>query len=81
MSFGFSNSLSNEYSGLISFKIDWFELAVRGILKSLLHFKSINSSALNLFYGPILTSIHDYWKTIALARWTFVRKVPILKGL
>ena len=42
-------------------------------------FKSINSSALNLLYGPTLTSIHDYWKNhIALTRWTFVGKVMSL---
>ena len=42
-------------------------------------FKSINSSACSLFYGPALTSIHDYWeKTIALTIWTFVCKVMSL---
>ena len=52
------------YSGLISFRIDWFDLAVQGTLKSFPapQFKSINSSALSLLYGPTLTSIHDYWK-------------------
>ena len=58
-----SISLSNEYSGLISFRIGWFDLlAVQGTLKSLPtpHFKSINSSALSFLYGPALTSIHDY---------------------
>ena len=46
------------------FRIDWFDrLAVQGTLKSLLqHFESINSSALSLLYGPILTSVRDYWK-------------------
>ena len=56
---------SNEYSGLISFKMDWLDLfAVQGTLKSLLQsqFKSINSSALSFVYSPTLTSIHDYWK-------------------
>ena len=55
-------SLSNEYSGLISFMMDWFDLlAVKGTLKSCPapQFKTINSSALSLFYGPALTSIHD----------------------
>jgi len=64
-SFSFSISPSNEYSGLISFRITWFDLlAVQGILKSLIQhqFKSINSSVLNLLYGPTLTSIQDYWK-------------------
>ena len=62
-SFSFSFSPSNEYSGLISFRIDWLNLlAVRGTRKSLLrHHKleSINSSMLSLLYGPTLTSIHD----------------------
>ena len=41
-------------------------------------FKSINSSALSFLYSPTLTSIHDSGKTIALTRWTFVRKVVSL---
>ena len=41
-------------------------------------FKTINSSALSFLYSPTLTSIHDYWKTIALTRWTFVGKVMFL---
>ena len=65
-SFNFSNSLSNEYSGLISFRIDWLDLlAVQGILKSLLstsQFKSINSLVLNFLYSSNITSIHDSWK-------------------
>ena len=64
-SFSFSISHSNAYSGLISFRIDWFDLlSVQGTLKSLLQyqFKSISSLALSLLYGPTLTSIHDYWK-------------------
>ena len=80
-SFSFSVSPSNEYSGLISFRIDWFDLlAVQGTLKSLPapQFKSINSLALSRLYGPTLTSIHDCWKTIALTRWTFVGKVMSL---
>ena len=59
----FSISPSSEYSRLISFKIDWFDfLAVQRTLKSFPapQFKSINSSALCLLYGPVLTSIHDY---------------------
>ena len=61
-SFSFSISPSNEYSGLISFRIDWFDLlVVKGILRSLLwpQFKSIICSVLRLLYGPTLTSIHD----------------------
>ena len=64
-SFSFSISPSNEYSELIPFSIDWFDLlAVRGTLKSspTPQFKSINSSVLSFLYGPTLTSIHDYWK-------------------
>ena len=68
-SFSFSISPSNEHSGPISFRIDWFDLAVQGTLKSLLQhhkFKSINSSALSFLYSPTLTSIHDYWKNHSL---------------
>ena len=64
-SFRFSISPSNEYSGLISFRMDWLDfLDVHGILKSLLQhqFKSINSLALSFLYSPTLTSIHNYWK-------------------
>ena len=65
-SFSFSISPSNDYSKLISFRIDWFDLlAVQQTLKSLSpapQFKTINSLALSLLYGPMLTSIHDYWK-------------------
>ena len=64
-SFSFSIIPSNEYSGLIFFRIDFFNLlAVHGTLKSSLtpQFKSINSFALSFLYGPTLTFIHDYWK-------------------
>ena len=64
-SFSFSISPSNEYSGLMSFRMDWLDLlAVQGILKSLLQpqFKSINLLALSFLYSPTLTSIHDSWK-------------------
>ena len=61
--FSFNISHSNEYSRLILFRIDWFDcLAVQGTLKSLLQFKSINSSVLSLLYGPTLTCTLDYWK-------------------
>ena len=59
----FSISPFNEYSGLISFRINWFDLlAVQGTLESsrAQQFKSINSPALSLLYGPTLTSVHDY---------------------
>ena len=62
----FSISPSNEYSGLISFRIDWFDLfAVQETLKSLLQHHSLKTSivsVLSLLYGPSLTAIHDYWK-------------------
>ena len=62
--FTFSISPSNEYSGLISFRIDWFDLlSVQGTLKSLLqHFESNNSSTLSHLYGSTLISVRDYWK-------------------
>ena len=58
--FSFTISPSNEYSGLITFRIDWFDLlAVQGTLKSLLQHHS--SKALILWHST-LTSTHDYWK-------------------
>ena len=77
-SFSFSISPSNEYLGLISFRMDWLDLlAVQGTLKSSStpHFKSINSLVLSFLYSPTLTSIHDYWKNHSFTRWTFVGKV------
>ena len=64
-SFSFSISPSKENPGLISFRIDWWDLlAVLGTLKSLLQhqFKSINSSGLSFLYSPSLTSTHDHYK-------------------
>ena len=65
-SFSFSISPSNEYSGLISFRMDWLDLlAVQGTLKESSptpQFKSISSSALSFLHSPTLTSIHDHWK-------------------
>ena len=65
-SFSFNISPSDEYSGLISFRMHWFDLlAVLGTLKRLLQHhssKSIDSSALIFLYSPTLTSMHDYWK-------------------
>ena len=64
-SFSFIISPSNEYSGLISFSIDWFDLlAVQGTQDSSTapQSESISSSALNLLYGPTLTFVYDYWK-------------------
>ena len=61
-----SISSSNEYSGLISFRIEWFDLLfVQGTTQEFSpapQFKSINSLMLSLLYGPTLTSVHDYWK-------------------
>ena len=81
--FSFNISSSNEYSGLISFRMDWLDLlAVQGRHSQesspIPQFKSINSLAFSFLYSPTLTSIHDYWKTIALTRWTFVGKVMSL---
>ena len=82
-SFSFSISPSNEYSGLISFRIDCFDLfAVPGTLKSLLQHHSSKASILwhSVFF--IVQLSHPYMttgKTIALTRWTFVGKVmPLL---
>ena len=78
-SFSFSISPSNEYSGLISFTIDWLDLlAVQGNLKSLLQHHSSKASILwrSAFFTVQLS--HRYMttgKTIALTRWTFVDKV------
>ena len=65
-SFRLSINPSNEYSGLVFFRIDWLDLlAVQGTLKSLLYttVQSINSLVLSLLYGPTLTSVHDYWES------------------
>ena len=80
-SLSFSISPSNEYSGSISFRIDWFDhLAVQGTCQessSAPQFESINSLALSLLYGSTLTS-NSYMitgKTIALTIWAAVSKV------
>ena len=64
-SFSISISPCNEYSELISFRNDWFDLLeVQGTLKShLQQLKSIKSLVLSFLYNPTLTSIHDYWKS------------------
>ena len=65
-SFSFSISPSNEYSGLISFRIDWLGLLCSSRdsqeFSPTPQFEGINSSALSLLYGPTLTSIYDHWK-------------------
>ena len=82
-SFSFSVSASNEYSGLISFRIDWFELlSVQGTLKSLLQNHSLKASILwcSVFFTSS-SHIHTYMtigKTIALTLQTFVSKVSSL---
>ena len=66
-SFSFSISPSNEYPGLISFRMDWLNLlAIQGTLKSspTSQLKSINSLVLSFLYSPTLTSIHDYYSLI-----------------
>ena len=78
-SFSFSISPSNEYSGPISFRMDWLDLlAVQGTLKSLLQQHSSEASILQCSAFFIVQFSHPYTttgKTIALTRWTFVGKV------
>ena len=78
-SFSFSISPSNEYSGLISFRMDWLDfLAVQGTLKSLLQHRSSKASILWSSAFFIVQLSHPYMttrKTIALTRRTFVGKV------
>ena len=80
--FSFSISLSNEYSRLISFRIDSFDLlAVQGTLKSLLQHHSSKASILwhTVFFMIQLSHLYmTTGKTIALTRWTFVGKVMSL---
>ena len=77
-SFSCSISPSNEYSGLISFRMDWLDLlAVQGTLKSLLQHQSWKASTLQHSAFFIVQLSHPYMttgKTIALTRWTFVGK-------
>ena len=81
-SFSLSISPSNENSGLISFRIDWFDLlAVQGTLKRLLQCHSSKASILRHSVFFIVQLSHPYMttgKTIALTRWTFVDKVMSL---
>ena len=81
-SFSFSISPSNEYLGLISFRMDWFDLfAVQGTLKSLLLYHSSKASILRCSAFFIVQLSHPYMttgKTIALTIWTFVGKVMSL---
>ena len=81
-SFSFSISSPNEYSRLISFRIDWLDLpAVQGTLKSLLQHHSSKAPVLWCSAFCIVQLSHPYMtpgKTIALTRWTFVGKVMSL---
>ena len=62
-SFSFSISPSIEYSGLISFRVDWLDLLADSQESSPKpQLKSTSSLLLSLFYGPDLTSVHEYWK-------------------
>ena len=81
-SFSFSISLSNEYSGLISFRMDWLDLlAIQGTLKTLLPHHSSKASILWCSAFFVVQLSHPYMtigETIALARQTFVGKVMSL---
>ena len=81
-SFSFSISPFNEYSGLISFRIDWFDfLAVQGALKSLIQYHSLKSSILwcSAFFMAQLSHLYmTTGETIALTTWTLVGKMMSL---
>ena len=81
-SFSFSITPSNEYSGLISFRMDWLDLlAVQGTLKSLLQHHSSKASILRCSAFFIVQLSHSHmttWKTKVLTRWTSVGKVMSL---
>ena len=81
-SFSFSISPSNEYSGLISFRIDWFDLlTIQGTLKSLLQHHNLKVSILQRSAFFMVQLSYPYMttgKTIALTRWIFVSKVMSL---
>ena len=82
-SFSFSISPSDEYSGLISFRIDWFDFTVQGTLKSLLQHHSSKASILQCLAFFMVQLSHPHMttgKTRALTRWTFVRKVMYVSG-
>ena len=81
-SFSFSINPFNEYSGLISFRIDWLDLiVVQETRKNLLQPHSSKASVLRgsaFFYGPTLTSIHGSWENHCFMRQTFVGTVMSL---
>ena len=80
-SFSYNISPSNEYSGVISFRMDWLDLlAVQGTLKSLLQHHSLKASILRRSAFFTVQHSHPHMttgKTIALTRWTFVGKVNV----
>ena len=82
-SFSFSISLFNEYSGLISFRMDCLDLLAVQESFPTSQFKNINSLVLSLLYGPRLTSTHDFWKNHSfdqteLAKWCcFLTHIPV----
>ena len=80
--FSFSISPSNEYSGLISFRTDWFDLlAAQGTLKNLLQHHSSKASILRHSAFFMVQLLHSYMTTgkiMALTRWTFVNKEMFL---
>ena len=85
MNFSFNISPSNEHTGLISFRMDWWDLlAVQGTLKSLLQHHSSKASILQcsafftLQFSHLTSPYMTTGKTIALTRWTFVDKVMSL---
>ena len=84
-SFSFSVSPSNEYSGLISFRIDWFDLlALQGTLKSLLQHQNLKASILwhSAFFMVQLSHLYMITgKTIALTLWTFIETVICLTNI
>ena len=81
-SFSFNISPSNEYSGLISFRIDWFHLlAVQETLKCILQYHNLKTSVLQCSASFMVQLSYPYMttgKTIVLTTWTFVRKAMSL---
>ena len=84
-SFNFSISLSNEYSGLISYRIDWFDLtAVQGTVKSLLQHHNSKASILqctDFFMVQLSHPDMTTGKTTALTMWTFTQLFPVSQRL
>ena len=75
----FSISLSNEYSGLISFGVEWFDLLLsKGFSRVFLSstVQKYSFSVLSLPYGPTMTSIHDYWKNHSFDQMDLFQQRP-----